>query len=64
MEVVLTQNPDLVHRIARHLIRRLPPPGADNEALPPAATAATAETAEVPGTRRPSGWLDRLGRRL
>ncbi|MHB1489401.1 MAG: sensor domain-containing phosphodiesterase [Cellulomonas sp.] len=63
VEVVLTQDPDVVHRIARHLIRRLPPPGADNEALPPATPADPVEGTDARGTRARSGWRDRLGRR-
>lgn len=32
-DVAITQDPELVHRIAHHLIRRVPPPGCDNTAL-------------------------------
>lgn len=62
IEVVVTQNPDLVHRIARHLIRRIPPPGADNEALLPWTPGVTASSDPAGGSAR-SGWRDRIGRR-
>ena len=66
VEVVLTQDPDVVHRIARHLMRRLPPPGADNEALPPPTPGDRddpGESADASGDGARSGWRGRLGRR-
>ena len=35
LEIVHTQDREVVHGIARHLIRRVPPPGGDGVALPP-----------------------------
>lgn len=35
VDVLLTQEPEVVHAVARHLIRRIPPPGGDGVALPP-----------------------------
>ncbi|HUX70678.1 MAG TPA: hypothetical protein VMV41_09230, partial [Cellulomonadaceae bacterium] len=62
IEVVLTQDPDVVHRVARHLIRRIPAPGADNEALLPS-TSGPIGGAHPSAAPARSAWRDRLGRR-
>jgi EAL domain-containing protein (putative c-di-GMP-specific phosphodiesterase class I) len=61
LDVVLTQEPDRVHRMARQLIRRIPALGTSNAALPGPQPLIGSEL-------RPSGsaktaWRDRLARR-
>lgn len=65
VEAVVTQDPELVHALARRLIRRVPPTGGSNDALPaprprPAPVAVT--DAATPEPER-AGWRARLGMR-
>lgn len=69
VEVVVTQDPDLVHAMARHLIRRIPPAGRSHEALPlargarPAAEPVVDEETSGPEVAQArGGWRARLGR--
>jgi hypothetical protein len=59
-DTVTTQLPDVVHSVTRHLIRRIPPPGLSNGAMPPevsepAAPVAGADTPSL--ARRARRWL-------
>jgi EAL domain-containing protein (putative c-di-GMP-specific phosphodiesterase class I) len=59
VEVQLSQDPAVVHGIARHLIRRLPAPDGDGYALPPPGDPEPEVLAEVDGTGRSGRWLGR-----
>lgn len=65
LEVVHTQDREVAHGVARHLVRRIPPPGSDGLALPPPLPAVDAAEAPVdrPVEQAPDarGW--RIGRR-
>lgn len=64
LEVVITQAPHLVYRMARQLIRRMPLQGASNDALPlsPPVIESDSEPIASSGPMK-TGWRDRLGRR-
>jgi hypothetical protein len=60
-DVTITQDPALVHRIAHHLIRRVPRPGRDNTALAPPRPAPDATPDGASGQTSRRGW--RQGKR-
>jgi len=66
-DVAVTQDPELVHDIARHLIRRVPGPGHDNTALPASIAMRDPECDDQevapPQNRSKQGWRQRLGLR-
>ncbi|NUU15803.1 EAL domain-containing protein [Cellulomonas humilata] len=71
VEIVLTQDPDLVHSMARQLIRRIPSSGGSNDALPGPETPASGPEVTVDGHAPDGdaapgrgGWRSRLGRRV
>ncbi|RYV51288.1 EAL domain-containing protein [Pengzhenrongella frigida] len=57
-DVVVTQDRDLVHAVAYHLIRRMPRPGGPNFALPVHRREPTADDADSTVAKR--GWRGRL----
>jgi EAL domain-containing protein (putative c-di-GMP-specific phosphodiesterase class I) len=62
-DVVVTQEPGLVHAIARHLIRRLPAPGEPHDALPPTGLdlGEPKDDAQGSASRVGLSWLRRFG---
>ena len=65
-DVVVTQERELVHDVARHLIRRVPGPGRNNTVLPvparqEAVDARVEADATVPVNLTKRGWRGRLG---
>jgi EAL domain-containing protein (putative c-di-GMP-specific phosphodiesterase class I) len=69
LDVVLTQDPELVHAVAHHLIRRVPGPGQGDTALPVPARDLEPDHAEgdqasiAPGDTSKRGWRQRRGPR-
>ncbi|MBF0688632.1 MAG: EAL domain-containing protein [Cellulomonas sp.] len=70
VETVVTQDPELVHAMARRLIRRIPPAGGSNEALPgpgalgaPAAVVADDHPSDTDTAPERTGWRAKLGLR-
>ena len=65
-DLVVTQEPELVHDVARHLIRRVPRPGRNNTVLPvparqEAVDARVEADAALPVDPTRWGWRGRLG---
>jgi EAL domain-containing protein (putative c-di-GMP-specific phosphodiesterase class I) len=60
-DVVVTQDPELVHRVVHHLIRRVPAPGRNNTALAPPESPRSRphDSGPVPAPKR--GWRHQLG---
>jgi EAL domain-containing protein (putative c-di-GMP-specific phosphodiesterase class I) len=64
-DVAITQDPELVHRIAHHLIRRVPRPGRDNTALVTPQHVSEPDGVPHVSLVEPAkhGWRPHLGRR-
>jgi EAL domain-containing protein (putative c-di-GMP-specific phosphodiesterase class I) len=60
-DVVVTQDPDLVHRVVHHLVRRVPAPGRNNTALAAPGPAPITEHDDAPDSPPKRGWRQQLG---